>query len=475
MSSKLSEITDGANGIGNISSFDEFSGIRNSITDSTIKIPDFDTLIEMLNGSYDSFSNCDAPLGEELTDTIEKKMETEVDILTIYEDILNEGSNSFPKLNKKAHISFTHGVIGYPLPAMFSKLDASKTWIAYWLMNSCILLETELSKNERENASKLLLKILNTNINDNNDKYQGFGGGEYQIFHLAASYAAILTLALTKDQNVWSQIDPIKVKNSLLELKLPNGSFIMHKGGESDTRAVYCALCIAQIFDILDDDITKGVFDWLIECQTYEGGFSGEPGDEAHGGYTFCALAAMFILTSPDKILKSNLNIDSLIKWTVDRQYNLEGGFSGRTNKLVDGCYSHWIGGSCALIETLINYNSKSKTFIPICDRQKLQNYILCCCQDKFGLRDKPGCSADFYHTNYVLCGLSMCQHYQVYDDKLSVEFAPAFGSIPQKISDSDIIDIKSGNIVSAIDSVFGLPYGYAKDMYSYYHKAYSM
>lgn len=65
-----------------------------------------------------------------------------------------------------------------------------------------------------------------------------------------------------------------------------------------------------------------------------------------------------------------------------------------------------------------------------------------------------------------------MCQHYQVYDDKLSVEFAPAFGSIPQKISDSDIIDIKSGNIVSAIDSVFGLPYGYAKDMYSYYRKA---
>lgn len=27
------------------------------------------------------------------------------------------------------------------------------------------------------------------------------------------------------------------------------------------------------------------------------------------------------------------------------------GGFRGRTNKLVDGCYSWWVGGSFALIE----------------------------------------------------------------------------------------------------------------------------
>lgn len=29
----------------------------------------------------------------------------------------------------------------------------------------------------------------------------------------------------------------------------------------------------------------------------------------------------------------------------------LEGGFQGRTNKLVDGCYSFWIGSVFALIE----------------------------------------------------------------------------------------------------------------------------
>jgi hypothetical protein len=29
------------------------------------------------------------------------------------------------------------------------------------------------------------------------------------------------------------------------------------------------------------------------------------------------------------------------------------GGFKGRTNKLVDGCYSWWVGGSFALLEAL--------------------------------------------------------------------------------------------------------------------------
>lgn len=43
-------------------------------------------------------------------------------------------------------------------------------------------------------------------------------------------------------------------------------------------------------------------------CQTYEGGFGGVPGVEAHGGYTFCAFAALVMLKSAPKCnLKSLL------------------------------------------------------------------------------------------------------------------------------------------------------------------------
>ncbi len=35
------------------------------------------------------------------------------------------------------------------------------------------------------------------------------------------------------------------------------------------------------------------------------------------------------------------------------------GGFRGRTNKLVDGCYSWWVGGCVVLVEGLLGIESK--------------------------------------------------------------------------------------------------------------------
>jgi prenyltransferase beta subunit len=37
---------------------------------------------------------------------------------------------------------------------------------------------------------------------------------------------------------------------------------------------------------------------WVLQCQTYEGGFGGFPGMEAHGGYCFCGLVRMFFLST---------------------------------------------------------------------------------------------------------------------------------------------------------------------------------
>ena len=39
------------------------------------------------------------------------------------------------------------------------------------------------------------------------------------------------------------------------------------------------------------------------------------------------------------------LNLPRLTHWLVERQMGVEGGFQGRTNKLVDGCYSFWRSG----------------------------------------------------------------------------------------------------------------------------------
>jgi prenyltransferase beta subunit len=36
--------------------------------------------------------------------------------------------------------------------------------------------------------------------------------------------------------------------------------------------------------------------------------------------------------------------------WLIMRQMPVEGGFQGRTNKLVDGCYSFWQGATFAVV-----------------------------------------------------------------------------------------------------------------------------
>jgi prenyltransferase beta subunit len=57
----------------------------------------------------------------------------------------------------------------------------------------------------------------------------------------------------------------------------------------------------------------------LMCCQqTYEGGIGGEPGNEAHGGYTFCGLAAAALAGAAQA-----LDLDSLTRWAASCQVPL--------------------------------------------------------------------------------------------------------------------------------------------------------
>ena len=111
------------------------------------------------------------------------------------------------------------------------------------------------------------------------------------------------------------------------------------------------------------------------------------------------------------------LDCELLTSWMSSRQYAPEGGFAGRTNKLVDSCYSHWIGGCWPLLEVAMELpfstNNSTPSIVDEMDtlqlhtsdasvldspvpelysREGLIRYILCCCQaESGGLRDKPG------------------------------------------------------------------------------------
>lgn len=106
-------------------------------------------------------------------------------------------------------------------------------------------------------------------------------------------------------------------------------------------RGVYCSLVVADILQIIDSKdgvvLKKGMGDFIASCQTYEGGISCVPYGEAHGGYTFCGLAALLLLNESYKV-----DLNRLAEWLSNRQLVEEGGFNGRINKLVDSCYNFW-------------------------------------------------------------------------------------------------------------------------------------
>mmetsp|Transcript_26471 Transcript_26471/g.55939 ORF Transcript_26471/g.55939 Transcript_26471/m.55939 type:complete len:705 (+) Transcript_26471:134-2248(+) len=308
----------------------------------------------------------------------------------------------------------------------------------------------------------------------------GFGGGPQQMPHCATTYAAVLSLCIvasvgsTKDNG---QHHPYRNAGKLaMELltrrrlqlyaffltlreeqqsmmglggKERNNAdgrtaFRMQHDGEIDVRASYCILAPCYLLGLLDNDsdneksndgssnnytnplLSPSISRHIASCQTFEGGFGAEPHNEAHGGYTFCALAALRILNSV-----SSIDVRALEGWLARRQMGYEGGFCGRTNKLVDGCYSFWQGGAVAVLDGWLyqednedNNNSdnssdedkgqdgsREKNELSF-DEIMLQRYILLCAQDvNGGLRDKPSKPKDFYHSCYNLSGLSVSQH----------------------------------------------------------------
>lgn len=238
----------------------------------------------------------------------------------------------------------------------------------------------------------------------------GFGGGFGQYSHLASTYAGLLSLALVGGHEAYSLIDREAMWHWLGRLKQPDGGFQICEEGEEDVRGAYCALVAISLLDLPltlpsespareagFETFMDGLGEYLSRCQTYEGGIGDAPADEAHGAYAFCALACLCLYGEPHVAIKKFLDVDAFLWWLSSRQYAPEGGLAGRTNKLVDGCYSHWLGGCWPLIQAALTGPREcldrqgKEVRNNLYSSEGLARYILGCCQSlDGGLRDKP-------------------------------------------------------------------------------------
>lgn len=413
---------------------------------------------------------------------------------------LSESEIPVPTLNKKMHVAFLRKILE-PLPSTYIAYDSTRCWLIYWVAHSCLLMGFELGEPLRSRAITTLLHFQNQYTG-------GFGGGHGQNAHLMGTYASVMALAILggpgpcpDDDDVamgvsveigkggWDAIDREKLYSFLISLKQQDGSFTVNRDGEIDIRATYCVICVSLMLGIATPELLRGVGNAIANCQTYEGGLSSasQPFDlpfsspslfkdaaslgEAHGGYAFCAMAshlALSLLPNPAEptvsafdrkeeakfgkwhqsrsASKSSLDIERISRWSAWQQgLPIEGGgFRGRTNKLVDGCYGWFSGAGLGTILGIQLELQDGKWWLeldsnpePIAtsgasdgwesmksspdendfegflfDRKALQEYILVVAQaPQGGLRDKPGKRADAYHTANNLAGLSLCQH----------------------------------------------------------------
>ncbi|XP_037500289.1 protein farnesyltransferase subunit beta [Rhipicephalus sanguineus] len=331
----------------------------------------------------------------------QKKVEDSVDAFFKTSQAAVRLEEGCPRLQRERHVAYLMKGLSH-LPKAYQDLDASRPWLCYWILHSLELLEITLYSEMKTSIADFLGKCQHPE--------GGFSGGPGQQAHLAPTYAAVNALSILGTEEAYKVINRKTLYSFLRRMKQPDGSFIMHEGGEADVRGAYCALSVAKLTNTFTPSLFEGTAEWVIKCQTYEGGFGGVPGMEAHGGYTFCGFAALVFLER-----EMLCNLKKLLRWLVNRQMRFEGGFQGRTNKLVDGCYSFWQGGAFPLLhKVLFSLGNESLSMEGwLFDQDALQEYILLCCQDPSGgLIDKPGKHRDYYHTCYLLSGLSVAQHF---------------------------------------------------------------
>lgn len=214
-----------------------------------------------------------------------------------------ENKEALPNIHRLQHIKFLETKLR-TLTTYYECLDSSRPWLIYWILNAAHLLNFRFPDELLSRVIKFLIKCRS--------KDGGFGGGPGQIAHLATTYGAVNALCIIGTQAAYDAINKPMLLKFLYRVREDEiGAFRMENDGEIDVRGAYCAVSVAKLVNISAEEeakLFKGTVDWIVSCQTYEGGMGGVPDKEAHGGYTFCGIAALALLGSTGKC-----NLDALL------------------------------------------------------------------------------------------------------------------------------------------------------------------
>ena len=282
----------------------------------------------------------------------------------------------------------------HQLPDAYTQLDTSRLTLVHFCVHALDLLD---ALEEQVNQRQVIDWIYSLQVQG------GFCGGSfcggaqqqhgYTNSHIAMTYTALATLVALGDHDL-SHVDKKSILLSLKQLQCPNGSFqaVVGIGSEHDMRFLYCACAISYMLqDWRGVDQSKAV-SYIKSCKSYDGAIALLPGQEGHGGSTFCGVASLVLMGRLDEMEKDFQK--ELVRWCVSRQV---GGMQGRPNKAEDTCYSYWIGGTLRLLgqEELL-------------DADKLCQYVMMCQTQMGGFGKVVGAFPDVLHSFYSMAWLSL-------------------------------------------------------------------
>lgn len=75
-----------------------------------------------------------------------------------------------------------------------------------------------------------------------------------------------------------------------------------------------------------------------------------------------------------------DVDVSRLMDWMSQRQVQF-GGFNGRTNKLIDSCYSFWVGAVFNIVNNYFEGQISHENHLLFSEKD-LQQYVLFYCQD---------------------------------------------------------------------------------------------
>jgi geranylgeranyl transferase type-1 subunit beta len=314
------------------------------------------------------------------------------------------------------------------LPSAYTKLDTNRLTLAHFAIHALSLLgvwdniDTQGALGlDREGIIEWIYGLQVVSSNDElvggpniHEAYVGFKGGsflgggpfatinetdEWKKFnqgHVAMTYTALCSLRTLGDD--LSRIDKKGIIKALSHLQLSDGSFqCVAVGSEHDMRFLYCACCISYMLDDWSGVDKDRAVTYIQSCRSYDGAVALVPGNEGHGGSTFCAIASLALMQRLDEVLDDEWRSE-LTHWCVQRQL---GGLQGRPNKLEDTCYSYWIGGTLHLLGRF-----------DLMDHEALRRFVMQCQTSMGGFSKVIGAFPDVLHAYYSLAYLSLSQEH---------------------------------------------------------------